>query len=127
GHILLVGSLAAYQPDPALAAYGATKAYVLSLGEALHVELARHGVGVTVLNPGFVETGFGAVAGHTPPAITRPSMLPAAAVARIGIDALLARRGSVIAGTLNGIVALAARLAPRVLVAKLIYGSRGKG
>ena len=37
GHILLVASLAAYQPDPLLAAYGAAKHYVLALGVALHV------------------------------------------------------------------------------------------
>ena len=40
GKILLVGSVGAYSPSPLLAAYAATKAYVLSLGEALHVEMA---------------------------------------------------------------------------------------
>ena len=57
GNILLVASTAAYQPTPFFAAYGAAKAYALSLGEALHVELAPK-VGVTVLSPGPMETGW---------------------------------------------------------------------
>lgn len=124
GRVLLVASLAAYQPDPGLAAYGATKAYVLSLGEALHVELAAKGVTVTVLNPGLVETGFGAAAGYAPPSGTRISVLPAATVARIGIDALLAGSASVVAGTLNRLAALASKLSPRIWAAWLIRRSR---
>jgi short-subunit dehydrogenase len=41
GHILLVASLLAFQAVPSYAAYAATKAYVLALGEALHDELRR--------------------------------------------------------------------------------------
>lgn len=126
GGILLVGSLAAVQPDPGLAAYGATKAYVLSLGEALHVELKPKGVTVTVLNPGIVDTNFNAVSGYAPPAFTRPSVLPAATVARIGLDALVAGRGSVVAGMVNRIAAVLSRLTPRVLTARLVYGSRAR-
>jgi short-subunit dehydrogenase len=51
GHILLVASVGAYQPSPLAAAYSAAKAYVLSFGVALNVELAPS-VGVTVLSPG---------------------------------------------------------------------------
>jgi uncharacterized protein len=57
GHVLLVASLAAYQPTPLLSAYGAAKAYVLSLGEALNVELAPK-VRVTVLSPGLRTPGL---------------------------------------------------------------------
>jgi hypothetical protein len=52
GHILLVASLLAFQAVPSYAAYAATKAYVLALGEALHDELRPHGVIVTTLCPG---------------------------------------------------------------------------
>lgn len=127
GGILLVASLAAYQPDPDLAAYGATKAYVLSLGEALHVELARKGVTVSVLSPGLVDTEFNVVSGYKPPQAARAAVLPAATVARIGVEALASGRASVVAGTLNKLAAFASRLSPRLLAARLIYGSRGKG
>ena len=63
GHILLVASLLAFQAVPSYAAYAATKAYVLILGEALHDELRPHGVVVTSLCPGHTATGFDAAAG----------------------------------------------------------------
>lgn len=120
GHILLVGSMASFQPDPLLAAYGASKAYVLSLGEALHVELGP-GVGVTVLSPGLMDTGFNAASGFEPTAAMRRTVLSTEDVARIGIDALFAGRSNVIAGRLNRLMALASRLAPRPFLARQLY------
>ena len=120
GHILLVASLAAYQPDPLLAAYGASKAYVLSLGEALHVEFAPK-VGVTVLSPGLMDTGFNTVSGfQTPPSLKRTELLPAA-VARIGLDAMFAGKPSVIAGRLNKVMALSSRMLSRHFAAQTSY------
>ncbi|MCB1855198.1 MAG: SDR family oxidoreductase [Halieaceae bacterium] len=56
GRILNVASLASLQPVPNLAVYAASKAYVLSLTEALSEELKGSGVTVTALCPGFVRT-----------------------------------------------------------------------
>lgn len=56
GRILNVSSLSAFQPVPRLASYAASKAYVLSLTEALSVELAGTGVTTTALCPGFTDT-----------------------------------------------------------------------
>ncbi len=117
GHILLVGSMAAYQPVPLLAAYAGAKAFVLSFGEALHVELAPK-VGVTVLSPGLMDTGFNAVSGYeTPKALERMKLLPAE-VARIGLDAMFAGKSGVIAGRLNKIMGFSSRLLSRHLAAK---------
>ena len=63
GRILNVASIAAFQPGPGMAAYCATKSYVLSFSRSLHSELKGTGVTVTCLCPGYVETGFGEVAG----------------------------------------------------------------
>ena len=63
GGIINVASTAAFQPGPNMAVYFATKAFVLSLSEALHEELKPHGVHVTCLCPGPTRTEFGAVAG----------------------------------------------------------------
>src|ERR1019366_6017528 len=49
GRIMLVASVAGFQPGPRMAAYFASKAYVLSLGEALAYELRGTGVSVTTL------------------------------------------------------------------------------
>ena len=56
GGLVLVGALAASDGVPFMAHPAATKAYVHSLGRALHIELAKHGVTVTVLMPGPTAT-----------------------------------------------------------------------
>ena len=56
GGIVLVSALGAVHGVPYMANSAATKAYVSSLGDGLHVELARHGVHVTVLHPGPTRT-----------------------------------------------------------------------
>jgi len=124
GHILLVASIAAFQATPMLGAYGASKAFVLSLGEALHVELAPK-VGVTVLCPGFMETGFGAVAGFKPDAMTQRTALSAQAVARIGVDGLLRGQPVVVAGRINRAMVAASRLIPRMLAARIAFKAAG--
>jgi short-subunit dehydrogenase len=113
GHILLVASLLGYQATPGYAAYAASKAYVLLFGEALHVELKPHGVGVTVLSPGAASTSFGEVARQNNTFILRTLMMEPDQVARVGISAMLSRRASVIAGSLNKIVAFSNRFIPR--------------
>jgi len=56
GHVVNVASAAGFVAGEALAAYCTTKFAVLGLSEALHEELARHGVGVTAVCPGFIDT-----------------------------------------------------------------------
>ena len=58
GKILLVASLLAYYGVEDMAVYGAAKAYVLRLGDALHREFKPDGVTVTSLCPGMSDTGF---------------------------------------------------------------------
>ena len=125
GDILLVASVAAHQPTPLAAAYGAAKAYVLSLGQALNVELAPT-VGVSVLSPGLMETGFFEVAGYQPPASLRRTMMTPAAVAAIGLDALFAGRPSVVAGRLNRLILASNRFTSRHFQAKVTH-RLGKG
>ncbi|MFI5396618.1 MAG: SDR family NAD(P)-dependent oxidoreductase [Candidatus Binatia bacterium] len=63
GAIVNVSSMAAFQPGPYMATYGATKAFVNSFTEALHEELRGTGVRVQVLCPGFTRTAFPTRAG----------------------------------------------------------------
>ena len=120
GHILLVASLAAYQPDPLLAAYGAAKHYVLALGVALHVELAPK-VTVTVVSPGLMDTEFNEVSGFRPKASLKPSIVSPAKVAEAGLKAMFAGKSSVIVGKLNWLTAFSHRFTSRRLQAKLTY------
>jgi len=113
GRVLLVASTASFQPGPRMAAYFATKAYVLSLGEALAYELRGTGVTVTTLCPGATATNFFKTAGANEIAL-QPAMSPSE-VARIGYRALTAGRRVAITGTLNRILALGGRYAPHSL------------
>lgn len=63
GFILNIASTASVQAVPYFAVYAATKAYVVSLSEALHEESLAHGVLVTAVCPGPVSTEFKSVAG----------------------------------------------------------------
>jgi uncharacterized protein len=110
GKVMLVASTAGFQPGPRMAVYFATKAYVLSLGEALAYELRRTGVTVTTLCPGATATNFFKTAGARE--IAGQPMMSAEAVARAGCRAMKAGRRVVITGAINNILAIGARLAP---------------
>lgn len=114
GRIMLVASVAGFQPGPRMAAYFASKAYVLSLGEALAYELRGTGVSVTTLCPGATATNFFAVAGadNSPMARRLRRMMRPEDVARLGYRGLAAGRPIVIAGAMNRLLALAGRYMP---------------
>src|SRR3954447_22707177 len=117
GRIMLVSSVAGFQPGPRMAVYFATKAYVSSLGEALAYELRGTGISVTVLCPGATETEFFAVAGATNSSMAARMrrMMRAKDVARIGYRGLAAGRRLVLARGMNQIFGLAGRFAPHRL------------
>lgn len=56
GHIAMTASVAGYRGLPQASAYAPSKAAVISLAETLKPDLARKGVAVSVINPGFVDT-----------------------------------------------------------------------
>ncbi|MBK6865213.1 MAG: SDR family NAD(P)-dependent oxidoreductase [Ideonella sp.] len=72
GHLSLVASVAGYRGLPRALAYGPTKAALINLAEALHLDLAPLGIGVSVINPGFVETPLTAQNAFAMPALLTP-------------------------------------------------------
>jgi len=56
GHIAVIASVAGYRGLPQATAYAPTKAALICLCETLYLDLKRHNVAVTVINPGFVDT-----------------------------------------------------------------------
>lgn len=121
GRILNVASTAAFQPGPYMAAYYASKAYVLSFSEAIAVELQGTGVTVTTLSPGPTVTEFAKRANM------RSSMMKSAfttqdarAVAESGYKGLMRGKGVVIPGLFNQVGISAVKFLPRRVAANII-------
>jgi NAD(P)-dependent dehydrogenase (short-subunit alcohol dehydrogenase family) len=72
GHISLVSSVAGWRGLPNGLAYGPTKAALTHLAETLYLDLQDRGVGVSVINPGFVATPLTAQNNFTMPALISP-------------------------------------------------------
>ncbi|MBB3710553.1 hypothetical protein FHS00_000106 [Limimaricola variabilis] len=129
GHIMNVSSVAAFIPGPGMAVYHATKAYLLSLSDAVSSELRAEEseVTVTALCPGPVETNFFETAGMHPDGPAGP-VRPARArdVAQAGWEAMLAGRQTVVPGGMTRIAAFAGRVLPRGLSARIAGRAYGR-
>ena len=141
--VLNVASTAAFQPGPLMAAYFASKAYVLSLSEALHEELRGTGVTVTAFCPGPTRTEFFTTDAMIPPdardesgEVTDEAMarylrrdrnrMDATEAARLGYRGYLAGRAVVIPGRRNALLAQAPRLLPRAVVRRVVHAMMRK-
>lgn len=118
GGLLLVASTTGLQGVPFAAEYAAAKAYVLSLGEALHVEFQKVGVHVTALSPGATDTPMIAASGFDPATMPKKPMATRQCVAE-GLAALSTNRATHIPGRLNRLMAA---IMPRSLATRM-YGS----
>jgi len=119
GAIINVSSMAALQPAPFNATYGATKAYVNSFTEALHEELRDTGVRVQALCPGFTRTEFQERAGVDVSRVPELAWMSAEAVVEASLAGL--RRGELICvpGVANRVFSTVVGAVPRGLTRRL--------
>ena len=121
GAILNVASIASFQPIPRQATYAATKAFVLSFTEGLHVDLKGTRVTATALCPGPTKTEFGEAAGISEELFEIPGLVyTAEEMAVAGVEAMEKGRRSVVPGATNLVGAVGGRMLPRSLVLPLI-------
>lgn len=119
GIILNVASIAGYSPGPLMAAYYASKAYVLRLTEAINKELKKDKskVRVSVLCPGPVATEFNEVAGvHF---TIKP--LSSEYVAKYAIKKSLNGKMLIIPGTMTKIMHILSKISPNPLTSEVVY------
>jgi short-subunit dehydrogenase len=119
GSIINVASAAAFQPIPYNATYAATKAFVLHFSEAVHEEARRHGVSVTCVCPGPVQTEFQEVAGIHQSVVPQFGWESVDSVVRAALGAVADGRAIVTPGRLNTLTSNATRLAPRILTRRI--------
>jgi uncharacterized protein len=121
GAVINIASTAAFQPIPGTATYAATKAFVLSLSEAVHEELKGTGVTLTAVCPGPVRTEFTQVAGIEQAEEQLPGVFwtSSEAVAKAAVDAAENGKRAIVPGLFNRATALTGQHTPRMLVLPL--------
>jgi uncharacterized protein len=127
GAVVNVASTAGFQPVPFFATYAATKAFAVSWSRALSVELRGTGVHVQLLCPGPTETEFFEEANHDRVLANRLPRTSADEVATASLRGLDKRRGLVVVGLQNRVLAWLTGLAPVSLaraVAAVMYRPR---
>ncbi|MGZ8332999.1 MAG: SDR family NAD(P)-dependent oxidoreductase [Allosphingosinicella sp.] len=124
GSILNVASTAAFQAGPYSAVYYATKAYVLSLSEALHEESKGKGVHVSALCPGPTATEFFEVAGSPNGRLAKMATDPRAVVAA-GLKGLARNKAIVVPGMMNKMTSQAGRILPRAALRRAVAALKG--
>lgn len=122
GRVLNIASVASFQPGPLMAVYYASKAYVLSLSEALSEEVSGTGVSVTAVCPGPVRTGFQSAAGVPSSVVLTPFIVPSAeSVARFACRAMFAGRRVAVHGAGFKLLLFLERFLPRAVAARIVH------
>jgi short-subunit dehydrogenase len=119
GKILNLASIASKTPGPWQSVYHGTKAYVLSLTEAIREEIKDTNVTITALLPGATDTDFFNKAGMQDSKIVqdKDSLSDAADVARDGYEALMSGDDKVISGLKNKVMIGVSNVTPDSMVA----------
>lgn len=128
GRILNVASVAGFTPGPNMAIYHATKAFVLSLSEAVAEELRGKDVSVTALCPGATATAFFDAADmHKVRLLKLGQPMSAQLVAEQGWIAMRGGKRIVVPGVMNKVFAFLPRITPRRVTTFVASKIMGKG
>ncbi|ELN2578392.1 TPA: SDR family oxidoreductase [Enterobacter kobei] len=125
GVVINVASTAAMQPDPYMAIYGATKAFLLSFSNALWGEYRAKGIRVLALCPGATDTAFFDVVNAEEASVGK--RMPADKVVTLALKAVDTNRNYLITGCSNWLLGQLYRFVTRkrlLLIAEKILRPR---
>lgn len=126
GGVLNVASTAAFAAGPRMAAYYASKAYVLNLTEAIYEEVKGYGIKVSCLCPGPVKTSFQSKAGIKKSEGAKKYLMDADIVAKLGYNGFKKGKLIIIPGFKNKILVGANKILPGVISRKIILKTNKK-
>lgn len=119
GKILNVSSIGAFMAGPHNSVYCASKAYILSLSEAIGYETSGSGVTVSTLCPGASRTNFARRADMETTRLFNYGVMSPGRVARAAYDGMTRGEKLIVPGCLNRLVLAAVKLSPRCAGTKL--------
>jgi short-subunit dehydrogenase len=125
GAILFVSSLSGWMPQPWMAGYGASKAYINGLAAGMHFEMKGTGVDVSVLSPGPTDTPMAKATGIDFKAMGMTVMAPKD-VAACGLDALGHRLDAIPGGKNRMMAFMMSRLMSRATAGTVFRKMMGK-
>ena len=120
GGIMNIASTAAFVGGPKMAMYYSSKAYVLSLTEALHEEVKNFNVNVSCVCPGPVKTSFQSKAGIKKSKKANKYLMDAEKVAKIAYEEFFKGKAIIIPGYKNKLLVWGTKLIPRSISRKII-------
>ncbi|MBN1043808.1 SDR family NAD(P)-dependent oxidoreductase [Clostridium botulinum] len=120
GGIMNVASTASFVGGPKMAMYYSSKAYVLSLTEALHEEVKDLGIRVSCVCPGPVKTSFQSKAGIKKSEKAKKYLMDAEKVAKIAYEGFFKGKAIIIPGHKNKLLVWGTKLIPRSISRKII-------
>lgn len=126
GGVLNVASTAAFCSGPRMAAYYASKAYVLNLTEAIYEEYKGNGINISCLCPGPVKTSFQGKAGIKKSEAAKKYLMDAEEVAKVCYKDFNKGKLIIIPGMKNKLLVMGNKLLPRSISRKIILKTNRK-
>ncbi|HEY7519323.1 MAG TPA: SDR family oxidoreductase [Methylomirabilota bacterium] len=134
GRVVIIGSVAGHVATPGSSPYAMSKFAVRALAEALGHELARHGVSVTLISPGFVDSEIrrvdntGQLSERAPDPVPGWLVMPTARAARQIVNAVARRRREAVITAHGRLAVFLSRHAPWLVATGIRrFGVRGRG
>jgi len=117
GFMLNISSISAVMPYPGISLYGPTKSFLRNFTRALRTEMRDHGVNVTCLLPGAVDTALYDATNYNAPLLKKLRIIkPPAEIANAGLNALYRNKAECVPGVLNKIILVLMPLIPQFII-----------